>query len=322
MNAVARVAFVVVLAFTSMLGACAPGPVDAHARAADPTPRLEDSFDGDPALLVVLRPTKLAEDPLYGPLVRRVSQLASTRAAMAEAVGTTTLAALERTQEVIIGAYDKDARSAVIALRGVPADVDATRVLDTNGKPLWSHVRDLPFAVEELAPVDPNADAALFVLPRRAWVIAVGGAVEHARHAYVEATHSSPRLPAALDDGLLFVRLRGDALLEARPSLANGALAPIVRDLDLLSVTLEPGPQGSVGELVARLEYGSAVFAQRANGRANDVVAAFTRKYDRIAPWLHAVTVAQEDRSVVVRGRIPRAWADGLLHVDLGDLAK
>jgi hypothetical protein len=25
---------------------------------------------------------------------------------------------------------------------------------------------------------------------------------------------------------------------------------------------------------------------------------------------------------VVVKGRIPRAWADGFIHVDLGDLAK
>ena len=61
-------------------GACAHSATGAHV-ARDTTPRLEDAFDGEPALLVVIRPTKLARDPLYGPLVRRVTQLASTRVA-------------------------------------------------------------------------------------------------------------------------------------------------------------------------------------------------------------------------------------------------
>ena len=302
-------------------GSCAAHPGSGAHVTRDTTPRLEDAFDGEPALLVVIRPTKLARDPLYGPLVRRVTELASSRVAVSEAVGTTALAALERTDEVILGAYDRDARDAVIALRGVPADVEASHVLDTSGKPLWIHERDLPGGVEELAPADPAANAALFVLPRRAWVVAVGGAIARARGAFVEGTRGAP--PSAWDDGpLVLARLRGAALLRARPGLADGEIAPLVRDLDLVSVGLEPGPEGAVGEVVGRFEYGDLPFAERAERCANEVLAAFTRKLEATAPWLHAVKVSRVERAVVVRGRIPRAWADGLIHLDLDDLAK
>ena len=303
---------------------CAPRVAsESRAVSADRPPRIEDVFDGDPALLVVVRPTKLTRDPLYGPLIRRASQLASARVAVAEAVGTTTLAALERTDEVILGVYDRDARDAVIALRGVPADVEASRVLDTNGKPLWAHVHDLPRGIEELAPADPAASAALFVLPRRAWVVAVGGAVARARMVFVEGAHRAGISLGTIDDGSLVVaRLRGGALLRARPSLADGPLAPVARDLDVVSVSLEPGPEGAVGEVVGRFEYGELPFAERAERCVADVLAAFTQKYEAGAPWLHAIKVSRSEHTVVVRGRIPRAWADGLVHVDLDDFAK
>jgi hypothetical protein len=326
-----NVAFVLaVVAFAAACGSSPGAPAKAAVevgRAARALgPRLEDAFDGDPALLLVIRPTKLTRDPLYGPLIRRASELASARVAVGEAVGTTALAALERTDEIILGAYDRDARDAVIALRGVPADVEASHVLDTTGKPLWVHLHDLSGGVEELAPSDPNTNAALFVLPRRAWIIAVGGAATRARTAFVEGTHPAAPL-TAIDEGPLVVgRLRGSALLRARPSLANGALAPLARDLDHASLSLEPGPEGAVGEVVARFVYGDTPFAERAEQCANDVLAAFTHKLEATAPWLHAVTVSRAERAVIVRGRIPRAWADGLLHieptVDLDALAK
>jgi hypothetical protein len=111
--------------------------------------------------------------------------------------------------------------------------------------------------------------------------------------------------------------MRGDALAHARPELAEGPLAPAVRDLDSVTLSLEPGPEGQVGEVVGRFVYGDLAFAQSAERCANDVLGAFTRKYEATAPWLHAVNVGREERAVVVRGRIPRAWADGLMHVEL-----
>jgi hypothetical protein len=196
-------------------------------------------------------------------------------------------------------------------------------VLDTNGKPLWAHARDLPGGVEELAPADPSANAVLFVLPRRAWVVAVGGAAARARAVFGHPIQRGEiGFRPVEDTPLVVARLRGAALLRARPSLADGALAPLVRDLDVASASLEPGPEGAVGEVVARLEYGELPFAVRAEVCAADVLAAFTRKYETEAPWLHAVKVSRAERAVVVRGRIPRAWTDGLLHVDLDDFGR
>ncbi len=184
---------------------------------------------------------------------------------------------------------------------------------------MGSHATDLPRGVEELAPTDPAASAALFVLPRRAWVIAVGGAIGRVRNALIEGRRgggASERLLNQIDDGpLVLGLLRGATLLRARPRLADGPLAPIVRDLDRVSVSLEPGPEGAVGEVVARFEYGDLPFAERAERCVNEVLAAFTRKLEATAPWLHAVKVSRAERAVLVKGRIPRAWADGLLHV-------
>ncbi len=324
MSHVRSAAVIAALLLVGACGSCAPRPTsDAGVLARDRTPRLEDAFDGDPALLVVVRPTKLVHDPLYGPLIHRASELASARVSVAEAVGTTALAALERTDEVLLAAYDRDARDAVIALRGVPADVEASRVLDTNGKPLWIHARDLAGGVEELAASDSSADAALFVLPRRSWVIAVGEAVPRTRTTFVEGAHGLAGHLTPVEEGPLVVaRLRGAALLRARPSLVDGALAPIVRDLDVVSLDLEPGPEGEVGEVAGRFVYGDALFAERAEECVRDVLAAFTRKLEATAPWLHAVKVSRAERAVVVRGRIPRAWTDGFKNVDLDDLAR
>ena len=314
---------VCVLAAAVAVGCASSGRGSSSAREArgDLSPRLEDAFDGEPALLVVVRPTRLARDPLYGPLVRRASELAAARAGVGGAVGTTTLRALEQSEEVLVGIDDPKARDAVVALRGVPADLEPSRVLDTNGAVLWAHYRDWPRGVEELAPVDASAEASLFALPRRAWVIAVGGARERARAAYDgrnDDRSATTGWGVTVDpEPLAVARLRGDAIVRLRPSLAEGALAEVVRALDSLTVSLQPGPEGQVGEVVARLVYAEEPFAVRAQGRVEEVLAAFTRAYEKSAPWLHAVKVAREERAIVVRGRIPRAWADGFMHLDL-----
>lgn len=310
--------FVCSMTAASGCGASAASPVPAPR--VERGPRLEDALGEEPPFLFVLRPATLARDPLYGPLLRRVSQLAAARAALADAVGSTMLAILERTDEVAVAVYDRRAADALVLLRGVPADADATRIVDTAGKPLWVHRAGIPGRVEELAPADAAADAELFVLPRRAWAIAVGAAVPRARVSYARDTaRSGAAVSLDIDDGVLAsARVRGDVLARGR---ADGPLAPVFQALDVATVSLEPGPQGAVGEVVLRLVYGAPAFATRAEPSVADVVAAYTRELGARAPWLHAVKVSREERAVVVKGRIPRAWADGLLHVELGDLA-
>jgi hypothetical protein len=284
----------------------------------DKAPRVEDAFDGEPEVLVVVRPKKLSRDPLYGPLLRRASELAADRAAVASAVGTTALAALQRADEVLFGLYEPRSGDAVVAVRGVPADVEAARVVDTSGRAIWAHVRDLPGGVEELGAADPAVEASLFVLPRRAWIIAAGPAVARVRRAYLDGARAHDAHLGAFDpDALASARLRPDALIRLRPQLASGPLAPVTRDLETATLSLEPGPEGQVGEIAARFVYGDAPFASDAEASFRDVVGAFVRAYEAQAPWLHAVTVAHEDRAVTLRGHIPRAWVDGFLHLDL-----
>jgi hypothetical protein len=289
-----------------------------------------EAFGQEPPFLFVVRPTTLERDPLYGPLVRRVSQLAASRAALADAVGSTMLAVVERTEEVEVAVYDREANDALVVFRGVPADADPARLMDTTGKPLWSHRGEIPGRVEELAPSDAAADGALFVLPRRTWVVAVGGAIPRARGDFAAPTHRAgdevrfvPDEPPARggieESALAAARVRGEAI--ARRARPDGPLGPVLRALDVLTVTLEPGPQGSVGEVTLRLVYAEPAFAEKAAPSVGDVVAAYTRQFGARAPWLHAVTVSRDEASVVVRGRIPRAWADGFIHLDLGDLA-
>ncbi len=302
---------------------CACGAASDGARgsaiAPDMSPRIEDAFDGEPEILVVVRPRRLVRDPLYGPLLRRVSELASEQAAVASAVGTTAFAALERADEVLLASYDLRAGDAVVAVRGVPADVEASRVVDTGGAALWAHARDLPGGVEELAATDPSVGASLFVLPRRAWVVAAGPAVARVRRSFSDGRRRGDAQLGAVDpEALAVARLRPDALVRARPQLASGPLAPVARDLDSATFSLEPGPEGQVGEVSARFVYGDLPFATSAESSFRDVVGAFVRAYESKAPWLHAVTVARDERAVVVRGRIPRAWVDGFLHLDLG----
>jgi hypothetical protein len=249
-----------------------------------------------------------------------VSELASERAAVASAVGTTAFAALERADEVLLASYDLRAGDAVVGVRGVPADVEASRVVDTGGAALWAHARDLPGGVEELAATDPSVDASLFVLPRRAWVIAAGPAVARVRRSFSEGRRRGDAQLGAVDpEALAVARLRPDALVHARPQLASGPLAPVARDLDTATFSLEPGPEGQVGEVSARFVYGDLPFATGAESSFRDALGAFVRAYEAKAPWLHAVTVARDERAVVVRGRIPRAWVDGFLHLDLGE---
>lgn len=281
-------------------------------------PALEDALDGEPDLLVVVRPRSIARDRLYGPLFRRASLLASTRSGAAN-VGTTALAAFERADEAIVVAYDRGGRDAVIAVRGVPADVDAITMVDTDGKPLWERAREDPGGVTELAARDPKVDAALFVLPLRVWVIAVGDAVARARDVYARR---SPRPSRSVDlrvdpSSLAVVQLRGESIVRHEPRLRVGPLASIGRDLDHVDLALEPGVAGQV---VGRFVYSADGSALEAEQRMKDVLGAFSRKFGEKFHWLDAIRVLRAAREVTVRGKLPQAWVEGLLEAEAASL--
>jgi hypothetical protein len=314
-------AVVVAVAALASVGAasCASGSrrADRPAQARARTPQLEDALDGPPDLLIVVRPRSIARDRLYGPLFRRASVLASTRSGAAN-VGTTALAAFERADEAIFAGYDRGGRDAVIAVRGVPADVDAITLVDTAGKPLWERVRESPGGVTELVARDPKVDAALFVLPMRTWVIAVGDAVPRAREVYGRASPASSRpAPLTLDPvPLAVVQLRGEALLRHEARLRVGPLAPIGRDLDHVDLALEPGVRG---EVAGRFVYTDERSAFESEQRMKDVLGAFSRKFGEKLRWLDAIRVVHASREVSVRGRLPQSWVEGLLDAEAAD---
>src|SRR5208283_2275027 len=129
------------VALASGCGAGGTGHVEKPVAKAQPTPiRVEEPpialaslFSHAPDLVLTVHPPALARDSVYGPLVRRASELASAYAGPTN-LGTTALAVFERTDEIVVAECDRG-KEAVVALRGVPASIDPLDLVDTSGRP-------------------------------------------------------------------------------------------------------------------------------------------------------------------------------------------
>jgi hypothetical protein len=276
-------------------------------------PRFEDALgDEDPSLVVVLFPRALMEDRVYGPLLRRASELASARVGVA-AAGATALVAMERSDEVVV-AMDAGGHDAVVAIVGAPADLDPAHLVDTEGHALWRTVGDVRTGVTELE----GTGASLFVLPKRTWIIATGETAARARAALaIPPTHV--RTVVAARDEIARIDIPGDALRQKDARLRDGALAPVGRTLERASVSLLPGTEGLV---LIQLAYPDARDAAAASDRALEVVQAFRRKLTETQKadawsWLAAAGVEHLDRTVTVRAPLPRSWLQGLAKAEL-----
>jgi hypothetical protein len=289
-------------------------------------------------LVLTLHPRALARDPVYGPLLRRASELASAYAGPTN-LGTTALAVLARTDDLVVAENDRGKEAAVV-LRGVPADVDPTDVVDASGHAVWRPVRgDVRTTLRELDPVDAS-DAELFVAPGRLWIVAGGPAIARARAALVG--ESRPREFIGGDDtSLVALSFPGDAL----PQLHQGALAAVGAGLVRVKVELSPG---AAGLIVATLTYVDAAAAARAEGTVLAVTLAFRHRLEEAveeaerggggdhggragaeAPprqkerplgsleWLGAAKVERVGTTVVVRAPIPRPWLQELARADV-----
>ena len=283
-----------------------------------------------------MHPRALARDPVYGPLLRRASELAAAYAGPTS-LGTTALAALERTEDVIVAENDQG-REAVVVLRGVPADLDPLDIVDASGRPIWRPIHgDVRGASRELTPAEP-ADAALFVAPGLVWLIASGPAIAKARAA-LTGRIGAPAL-AGDETPLLSLSLPGDAL----PRLRQGALASVGAGLLRVRVELTAG---STGLIVGTLAYADTATAASAEGTVLAVTLAFrhrleedveaadstsrpdagadggatTRRRDgrplHSLDWLGAAKVERTGAAVIVRAPIPRPWLLTLARADV-----
>jgi hypothetical protein len=292
-----------------------------------PSATIESVLSHRPDVVLTLHPRALARDPVYGPLLRRAGELASAYAGP-DNLGTTALAVLEQTEEVVVAENDHG-REAVIVLRGVPASVDPHDLVDTQGKPLWRPaVGDVRTTQMELAPAAP-ADAALFVSSGVLWIIASGAAIGRVRGALVSGIGKTP-FPGD-DTPLVSLMLPGDAL----PQLRQGALAKVGAGLVGIRVELTPGSEGVI---VGNLAYADTAAAAAAETTLLDVTLAFRHRLEesikasdeqaapakgkpaRAASNLDILAAAKVERTgtnLAVRAPIPRPWLEALKQADV-----
>lgn len=303
-----------VVTLCTLVGGCASAP--ARSRAAAPVAAarrlsVDDLLEHPADVKVTLHPPAVAYDRVYGALLRRASALAAAYAGP-RTLGTTALAALERTDEVDAAVNDEG--EAVVVLRGVPADLDVAHVVDENGRPVWRPiVGDLRHTFVEYEPT-AQADATLFVLPERVWVVASGAARMHTREVLVIGAGAVTF--AEGEPGLAVLGVRGAALVRRDARLRSGPLAPLGRSLVHASFELAPGAQGV---LLSRLVYPDDLAASGAEQTARDIVSAFRHileetekganaKTHREPPplsWLAAAGVERAGATVTVRAPIP-----------------
>jgi len=262
------------------------------------TPHWQDVFDRTPEILVALRPQAMARDKVYGALVKMLSRIVAARAPQAS--GTRTVEVFESCEEVIYGVRRASAEDAVVVFRGVRADVDPARIVDDRGRALW---RDAGGAgrAHELASADEASPASIFVLPARTWVVAIGDARERARAAFV---NPFDRPSPVKDDGsLLFVRFDGPSLVDGVPRLRarGGALEPIGRHLDSLTLALRPGDEG----LVATFAYGEEGAAAFAEATLKDLATTVGREGSEKIKWLGQARIDRQASTLVARVPLP-----------------
>jgi len=291
-------------------------------------PRWQDAVDSTPDLLVAIRPVALRRDPSFGPLLQRIVDLGRQRSRVV--ADTRALEAMEDSEEVILALRLRDQGGSgdesdeLVIIRGVRADIDPARLVDSEGQPLWSAgpsgpVRELEraHAIDEggasrppsSSPDDeggasrppsssPEAavDVSLFELPARTWVIATGPSRIRARRAFAHPVGRSD--PPFSPDALVTVRVDGPTLVSRLPALRRATqLGAIGRGLVTVEITLPPSRDRLVR---AELLYGNVAKASEAESAVRAVVGALTRSVQgaKAQPtgWIYALVSARVER--------------------------
>lgn len=317
------------LALGAALAALGAGTMGALASCADPRAPVAaaapievgyaTTLDPNAPVLLLVRPALLRRDEVFGPLVSALSRLAATRGV----TGSRELEAFESADELVI-AVDESAAAApdaallapasgVVALRGVRADLVPEKLLDGDGKLLFRSGRPRgPVTEHEGYEGEPLA---LFVLPKRTWVVAFGAAVTRSRAALADGR---PRATPTFDpDALLELRLDGPRLVARVPRLARGELG-VGRRLDEVRLSLRPGRGG----LTLVLTYADDDAAAWAENTLTRVVKAFSRRLEGAFAWLGDATVVREGRSVRARVAVPARVVEVLKGLDVRDLVE
>ena len=265
------------LALALVLSGCAARHVDAAAAVSapkvatpePPSPELSTLLSRAPDLVLTVHPPALARDPVYGPLLRRASELASAYAGPTN-LGTTALAVLERTEEIVVAECDRG-KEAVVALRGVPASVNPLDSGRHVGSPAvaraaWRHADDVTRA---------RAHRAV----RCGTVRRAGPGVAHRERVRNPASSRGARRRRRKG------RVRGRGLtarlsVSARrchPAVAPWGAGPGRRWASAGAARASPG---AVGLIVGHLDYANALTAASAEGTVLAVTLAFRHRLE------------------------------------------
>jgi hypothetical protein len=269
-------------------------------------PRWQDVIEATPDLLVAIRPLALRHDPGFGPLLQRIVDVGRQRSRVV--ADTRALEAMQDAEEVIIalhlsGRRDSDGESdELIVVRGVRADVDPGRLVDSEGQPLWMSgpsgpVRELLRAhTDDAAPLDVS----LFELPARTWVIATGPARARARRVF---THPLGRPePALSPDALVAVHVDGPTFVSRLPLRRRaGQLWPIGQRLLTLEITLPPSRERVIR---VALLYADVAAADAGESAVRSLIRAVGGAKTRPTGWVSTLVSARverkSDRSVFI----------------------
>jgi hypothetical protein len=275
-------------------------------------PSYPSALDPKAPLVLLVRPEALRRDEVFGPLVSALSRLAAARGIS----GDRELEAFESAEEVVI-AMDAEslrpgrdvlaATSGVVALRGVRADLAPEKLLDGDGRLLFRSARPRGRVTEHEGYAEEPI--ALFVLPKRTWVVAFGAATSRARAALSEA--KSKAAPSFDPEALLELRIDGASLVERAPKLERGDLA-LGRRLDEIRFVLKPGRGGAQ----VTLRYADDDAAAWAENTLVRIVKAFSRRLEGAFAWLGSATVVREGANVRVRVAVPARVVEALRSVD------
>jgi hypothetical protein len=283
------------------------------ALAAEARPRwMGEAIDTHRDFTITVRPTALARDPIWGPLVRRAARVAAAHGPAGEHVGTTTLEALEGSDAITLAMRGNDPLDAVVVLAGVPAAADPSRLVDSDGRPVWEDAHTIARGVTELSPRSAALPSTLLVLPGRTWVVAVGASAIDRTRAAVTRSPPAPYAPSP-DEPPVTAHLRGEILDRVRTSARSG-LAPIVDGLDEVELALTTGKLGRrVGErtaearVTAAFVYGDERSAVAGERRGRELVEAFAQRGAHLA-WLRDTRIERRERRLDVAVVLPSAW--------------
>lgn len=292
-----------IAAAAGVASGCGRGAVRSAPPREERAPTWSDVFDGTPDLYAVIRPKALRRDGVYGAFFSALVRVAAARGI---ARGDTMVQAAEGAEEIIVG-LDEGLDAALI-LRGVPASLDPERITDASGRPLFRPKRERSRVIEyELLDQQSAGDGALFVLPDRTWVGALGAARARARRAFAAPmSRPAPKLDAR---ALAVVRVSGPLVRAFDRHPTFGVLAKKVVSA---TFSLEPARGGVRVVLLYKDDAASA----RAEGHARRLADELATKL----AWLKDRAIVREGSAVIVRIAVPPRLLEELPRASGDDL--